>query len=388
LSLDVHCPNCQAEIGPADLVCGRCGADFALMLLAAEHGWAERGAAGDQASVPLSTEQLVPRLGDYLVQHGYVSQEQLQRALTEQAGAPEEASRRLIGQTLVDLGFLSSRDLDRAIARRLLDLQSALFEANRGLEVRVSERTAQLEAALARLTEYNQLKANFVANISHELRTPLTHIKGYNLLLLDQTLGPTTADQQEALKVTASSIARLEQLIDDLISYAAATRGELVLNLQPVSLRSLLPRVIERIEDKAERHSLRLTLALPEELPLVLADEEKLFWTLLQLLDNAVKFTPGGGQVTLAAEPVPSKVVLSVRDTGIGVPAGQLNDIFEPFRQLDGSSTRRYGGTGLGLALVRRIVEAHGARVEVASRENQGSTFSFALADCAGRSDT
>jgi signal transduction histidine kinase len=122
-----------------------------------------------------------------------------------------------------------------------------------------------------------------------------------------------------------------------------------------------------------------LTHTLTPDLPPVVADEEKLYWILLQLTDNAIKFTPEGGQVVVGAEADAERVRISVRDSGIGIPADRLDDIFEPFRQLDGSSTRRYGGTGLGLALVRRIVEAHGSHVEVETAERQGSTFAFAL---------
>jgi two-component system phosphate regulon sensor histidine kinase PhoR len=111
----------------------------------------------------------------------------------------------------------------------------------------------------------------------------------------------------------------------------------------------------------------------------VLADEDKLKWAMQQLVDNAVKFTPGGGRVTLSAAPDSRRVRLSVQDTGIGIAANRLEDIFDDFRQLDGSSTRHFGGTGLGLSLVRRIIEAHGARIHVESREGRGSLFAFSL---------
>ena len=372
------CPNCQAVI-PADAAaCPTCGADIQLMTLMADRQWLAE-VLGHSPAEPVRTEELIPRLGDYLVRAGYVSAAQLQAALADQARAPEGTRRRLIGQTLVDLGYLQPPDLDEAIARQLLELQAALVEANRSLERRVAERTAELKSALARLTEFNQLKANFIANVSHELRTPLTHIKGYNVLRSDGTPGALTTSQKEALGVTASAITRLETLINDLISYAAAARGELTLNLRPVSIPMVALQVLQRAQPKADRQQVKLTYDLPADLPPVTADEEKLHWILLQLVDNAIKFTASGGRVTLTAAAVGQAITLAVSDTGIGIPANRLEDIFEPFRQLDGSSTRRYGGTGLGLALVRRIVEAHGAQVMVASTEGQGSTFSFQL---------
>jgi signal transduction histidine kinase len=376
---DLRCPNCLAAIASDAGACPACGADIQLMTFLADGALRERLAAGRGAPLPVSTEQLVPRLGEYLVQLGYITLEQLRAALAEQARATGDAPRRLIGQTLIDLNYLTPRDLDSAIAQRLLELQASLVEANRSLERRVTERTQALEAALARLTELNQLKANFIANVSHELRTPLTHIKGYNTLLSDETLGPVTGEQREALSVTAGAVNRLEGLVNDLISYAAAARGELTLNLRPVSVAMIVLQILERSQAKADRQQVTLIHALAPELPLVIADEEKLYWTLLQLVDNGIKFTPEGGQVTVTAEAEPPQVRLSVGDTGIGIPANQLDDIFEPFRQLDGSSTRRYGGTGLGLALVRRILDAHGCTLQVASVEGQGSAFSFTL---------
>ena len=373
------CPHCRTLIAADTVVCPSCGADIELMTLAADRALFEAMLVTHDRATPIIPEQLAPRLGVYLVRHKYVTADQLQAALVDQAQDGGGAGRRLIGQTLVRLGYLSSRDLDQAIASQLLELQTALLDANRGLEQRVHERTAELEAALTRLTEFNQLKANFVANVSHELRTPLTHIKGYNSLLTDETLGPTTPDQREALRVTAASIGRLEQLINDLIAYAAAARGELTVNRRLVSVAAVASQVIERLQPKAAKQQVTLSVELPGALPPVSADEEKLSWLLLQLVDNGVKFTPRAGQVTISAALHNEDVVIAVRDTGIGIPEDRLDDIFEPFRQLDGSSTRRYGGTGLGLAMVRQIVEAHGSAITVDSQLGQGSTFSFAL---------
>ena len=208
----------------------------------------------------------------------------------------------------------------------------------------------------------------------------MTHIKGYNALFLEGALGGLSSDQQEAIRVTAGAIARLEGLINDLISYAAAARGELTVNLRPVAVGTVAAQVLERSRTKAGRQRVTLETDIPLNLPPVSADEEKLTWLLLQLVDNGVKFTPPGGRVVIAAEASEHRVTIIVRDTGIGIPQNRLEDIFEPFRQLDGSSTRRAGGTGLGLALVRRIVDAHGASIEVSSQVGRGSLFSMAFA--------
>jgi signal transduction histidine kinase len=325
---------------------------------------------------PLSMEQLVPRLGDYLLEHGYITEDQLRAALARK----NESGPRLIGQVLVEMGAITRETLDRVVARQILALQNALVEANRDLERNVNERTAELEEALNKLTELNQLKANIVANISHELRTPLTQIKGYTVLMTEGAFGTLQSEQTEALASTLSAIDRLERLIDDLISYASAAKGEMTLAMKPVELKPILDNVSARSQVLAQRKGVQFAMQAAPELPSVKADEEKLRWTLLQLTDNAIKFTPARGQVQFSAVPEAGRRVrFTVQDTGIGIPASRLADIFEDFHQLDGSSSRHYGGTGLGLALVRRIVQAHGSSIAVDSQEGRGSLFTFSL---------
>lgn len=374
----LNCPQCSQALEPSDVVCPKCGANLVVVTLLAEQHWFERtrGGLGTGSLRPMSVEQLVPRLGDLLLAQGYITEAQLQEALARRA---QGSGSRLLGQILMEMGAVTRETLDRVIARQILELQNALLQANRTLEQNVAERTAELEMALLKLTELNQLKSNIVANISHELRTPLTHIKGYVTLLAEGQLGPLAPAQQEALSATLEAVNRLEQSLEGLIAYAASARGEMTLNLKSVRITPFVDEVLQRVRPAAEQKGLRLDKRLNITQPIFLGDEEKLFWVLLQLLDNAVKFTPQGGSVTLSVSDEGHRVRFAVQDTGIGIPAGRLEEIFEDFRQLDGSTTRRYGGTGLGLALVRRIVEAHGARVQVESREGRGSTFSFAV---------
>jgi signal transduction histidine kinase len=376
---ELTCPQCRAPISPSDATCESCGANIALVTLMAERAVIGHAKVGT-GPLPVSVEQLLPRLGEYLLRNGYITEEQLQTALERQKAdtTPGQPPRR-IGQTLIEMGAITREKLDRAVAQQIVELQSALMEANRNLEKRVQERTAELEAALVKLAEFNQLKANFVANISHELRTPLTQIKGYNVLLADGAMGPLSKEQKDALTISTRAIERLEQLVNDLIGYASTAKGELTLKRQPMSVPGLIAEVMDKSIAKAQRKGLLLSADVPADLPPVVADEEKLRWVLLQLVDNAIKFTGAGGSVTVQATMMSQRVRISVRDTGIGIPPNRREEIFDSFRQLDGSSTRRYGGTGLGLALVRRIVEAHGAEMLVDSDEGVGSTFSFAL---------
>ncbi|PKN94927.1 MAG: hypothetical protein CVU44_03730 [Chloroflexi bacterium HGW-Chloroflexi-6] len=329
--------------------------------------------------VPLTPEVLVPRLGDQLVEVGLLTRQQLEQALDYQVAQGKLGKPCLLGQALMDLGFLDRVVLDRAITEQIIRLRSALVNANKNLEIRVEQRTAELQDALRKLSELNQLKANFIANISHELRTPLTHIRGYLELLHAEALGELNEGQKSSLEVSLRSANRLQNLIDDLILFSQASRGELTLQLKPVDLNLLISSILTRTNPKAVERSIALNLELDPSLPPVQADDEKLSWVISQLLDNAIKFTPSGGVVTLQILRNDSMVTLNVCDTGIGIPPEREKEIFEPFHQLDGSATRRYGGTGLGLALVKQIVEAHGSLISVVSVPDQGTTFSFPL---------
>ncbi|HSK88989.1 MAG TPA: ATP-binding protein, partial [Anaerolineales bacterium] len=234
--------------------------------------------------------------------------------------------------------------------------------------------------ALERVSELSQLKSNFIANISHELRTPLTHIKGYVELLITESLGPLTEEQRHALQVSQQSTGRLESLIEDLLMVSLASRGEMSIKHENVDIRRLANLAIKPHASHAQERGVSLQVKIDENVPLVHADSQKIAWVLHQLVDNGVKFTPADGRVVVAVtREGENLVIVSVMDTGIGIPANRLNDIFEAFHQLDGSATRRYGGTGLGLALVRQIIEAHGSMLEVQSVEGHGSTFKFPL---------
>ncbi len=329
---------------------------------------------------PLTPEVLVPRLGEYLVHRGLITEADLRKALDHQLEKQRVGERLLLGQALMDLNLLTRKQIDQAVTEQIIQLRNALEDANRFLERRVAERTAELQDALRKLSELSQMKANFVANISHELRTPLTHVKGYLELLTTETLGPLSAEQKNALQISQRAAGRLESLIDNLILFSLAARGEMTLRLAPVNLNKVADEIISYSRTKAADRNVALTFNSRPDIPSVQADEEKISWAILQLIDNAIKFTPSGGQVILSIEPESETlIIVSVADTGIGIPASRMSEIFEPFHQLDASSTRKYGGTGLGLALVRDIVSAHGSAIEVESEEGKGTRFHFPL---------
>jgi len=328
----------------------------------------------------LTPEMLVPRLGDYLVQRAYITETDLQKALSYQQEKMTNNQTYLLGQALVDLKLIDRAVLDRAVTEQIIQLRSALQAANRNLERRVQERTAELQKALERLSELTQMKANFISNVSHELRTPLTHVKGYIELMITGSLGPVSEEQHHALEVSQRASARLEAMIDDLIMFSLTSKGELSIKQGPVDIRRLANLVVKSASEKAGGRDVTVHAVVDDGVPQVQADSQKIAWVLTQLLDNGIKFTPAGGRVVLNVKPESGNLIMiSVVDTGIGIPASRISEIFEPFHQLDESSTRRFGGAGLGLSLVRQIVEAHGSMLDVHSTEGHGTTFRFPL---------
>lgn len=328
----------------------------------------------------LTPEMLIPRMGEYIVQKGMVSEANLQKALAYQQEQIKQGKPFLLGQALMELNMLDRDTLDQVVTEQLIQLRSALQSSHRNLEQRVKERTSDLNEALQRLSELSKMKANFVANISHELRTPLTHVKGYLELLVTESLGPISEDQRRALMVSQRATAKLESLIEDIIMFSLASRGEMSMKLDNADIGRIVSLAAKSALSKAEERGVQIIAVVPENIPAVQADPEKIGWVVNQLLDNGIKFTPAGGSVVIALkEEGVNLVILSVTDTGIGIPSSRLSEVFEPFHQLDASSTRHFGGTGLGLALVRQIVEGHGSLLDIQSVEGKGSTIKFPL---------
>jgi len=357
--------------------CPHCGVDLALAAVMAEQ--AVTSAMTIDSTAPITPEILVPRLGEYLMERGVLSQEDLQRALEYSRQPTTDGQRRLVGQALLELGLVDRETLDQVITEQILQLQNALQQSNVMLEQRVKERTHELQTALNKLAELNQLKSNFISNVSHELRTPLTHIKGYLDLMVDGSLGNLTKDQTSALDVMLRSEARLEELIEELIQFSLAASGEFTLQMEKVNFATVIDSALKRARNKAKGRSVILNIDLGTEPYIVRLDEEKIQWVVMELVDNAIKFTPPGGQVDISLQKDGDLVQFIVKDTGIGISTERLSEIFEPFHQLDGSSTRRYGGVGLGLSLVRKIIEAHGSTIDVLSEASKGTRIQFHL---------
>ncbi len=378
----ILCPQCEHPLPGDARTCPNCGIDLALLSLLGEKAFLD----GSPKYAPMDTtpQWLVPRIGDFLIKQGEISDEQLKTALLHQKKAAESGEHVLLGQTLLKLGYLKRETLDRAITQQIVELHAALQESNRTLKQRVTERTKELRHALERLTEINQIKANLISNISHELRTPLAHIKGYVELFVAGQLGDLSEEQSDALQVTLRATNRLEGLIEELIEFSTASREGITLHLQPVSIPELINGVFDRSSEKAEKAGVALKAELPITLPDLQVDRERLSWAIFQLVDNGIKFTPDGGMVNVQVGVDNLGIRFMVSDTGIGIPEDRIHEIFEPFHQLDGSPTRRYGGAGLGLALVKIIVDAHGAKLSVKSQEGKGTKFEFTVPSVSG----
>jgi signal transduction histidine kinase len=224
------------------------------------------------------------------------------------------------------------------------------------------------------------MKSEFLSNISHELRTPLTPIKGYAEILGSRELPPEKS-KQFATGILEST-GRLERIVELLVDFAAMEGGRMAPRSTAVDVGQMLQALGEEWKRKSPRHN--VVTDVPSHLPKVMGDERLLKRSLEEVMDNAVKFSPEGGTITLAAKGAkngrdPRMVELTISDEGIGIPTEDLSKIFSDFQQLDGSETRTFGGLGLGLAFVQRIVEAHDGSVDVQSRPDHGTSFTIAI---------
>lgn len=250
-------------------------------------------------------------------------------------------------------------------------------------QTRIAERTRELQSANLRLKELDRLKSELLANVSHELYTPLNIVLGFSQVLLDGLHGPLSEAQARLVESIHSSGQRLKNSFDDLIDMAQLSANEIVIYPRSVQLLSLINSIKILIERSAREKGIEVSVEVAPGVETVWADEAKLKRMLYELLNNAVRFTPAGGQIALRALAYPSEqpceLRLTISDTGIGIPADELEEIFDPFRQVDSSLTRRFGGLGLGLAVVRHYAELHGGRIWAESEPGLGSTFILVL---------
>ena len=258
---------------------------------------------------------------------------------------------------------------------------AAIAIENARLYAEELHRAAALARALEQQRELDRLKNEFLQNISHELRTPLALIMGYAELLNSGELGDLDPEHQGPVAVITRRVRTLSKMVNDLIAILTVEAHEL--SKEPVDLTGMIHAMVSDFRAAAAESELLLTAEIAAKVPQVSGDPDQLRRVLDNLLGNAMKFTPAGGSITIRlwqnGDGGKRDIVLEVTDTGIGIPPDQLERIFDRFYQVDGSSKRRYGGVGLGLALVKEIVEAHEGHVAVESVVDEGSTFRVTL---------
>jgi PAS domain S-box-containing protein len=227
---------------------------------------------------------------------------------------------------------------------------------------------------ISELRRLERARRDFVANVSHEFKTPLTAIQGFAETLLAGAL-QDAQNSRHFLEIIRDNSIRLGRLTDDLLKLAQIEAGKLQLELRPVDVGEVIGLCLETVRLKAEPKKLVVAVDCGSDLPPVLGDSRSLQEILQNLLDNAVQYTPPGGRITITAAAHDSEVVLSVSDTGIGIPKAEQERIFERFYRIDPARSRELGGTGLGLSIARHLAEAHGGRIRVESEVGRGSTF-------------
>ena len=250
--------------------------------------------------------------------------------------------------------------------------QAVIAIQNARLFKEIQEKSAQLEIA-------NRHKSEFLANMSHELRTPLNAIIGFSEELVEKMFGEVNDKQLEYLKDIHSSGLHLLSLINDILDLAKVESGRMELELAPVDLPQVLDNTLTLIRERALRHGIRLALRCEEDVGVCMVDERKLKQIMLNLLSNAVKFTPDGGSISVSAKRAGSAVEIAVTDTGVGIAKADQELVFEEFRQAGQDHLKKAEGTGLGLALTRKLVQLHGGTIDLQSEPGKGSTFRFSL---------
>ena len=285
---------------------------------------------------------------------------------------------------IVLLSLLITRSITRPVAllkSKTRDIAEGRFDA--GLRISSPPEIAELAAAFnrmcERLGELERMKADFFSSMSHELRTPLTSIKEGTGLLLDGVGGDTTDKQRKLLAILAEESNRLIGVVNSLLDLSKMEAGMLNYQFETVNLDPLIRRAVAEIAPLVEAKQIVVETTIDGPLPQAKLDPERMLQVMRNLIGNAVKFTPKGGQVTVTASPVDGKLQVSVQDSGPGIPAENLTTIFEKFQQGNHKGAHTRPGTGLGLAIAKNIITSHGGEIWAESQLGQGSKFFFVL---------
>ncbi|MCX5707003.1 MAG: GAF domain-containing sensor histidine kinase [Candidatus Omnitrophica bacterium] len=253
------------------------------------------------------------------------------------------------------------------------------WRAQQELEDRVKERTRELTLALEEVKKISRRKTDFVSSVSHELRTPLTSVKGYTAILLAGKLGKLPQEAQERLEKINRHTDELVHIVNDLLDISRIESGRVIMKLEPIDLRNTVAKVGDLLSGQLKEKNIYLDVIMKPSACSVLADNSQIERVFINLFGNALKFTPAEGKISIQNHKIDKMVQVDVSDTGCGIPKEAQEAIFEEFFRVDNAINQGVKGTGLGLALVKNIIEAHGGKIWVKSKAGSGATFSFTL---------
>lgn len=268
------------------------------------------------------------------------------------------------------MSLLGSVILRRQVNARTRELR----QINQEMEQRILERTAELADAMQKAQAADQLKSAFLATMSHELRTPLNSIIGFTGILLQELAGPLNDEQRKQLTMVQGSSRHLLSLINDVLDISKIEAGQLVLSFTSFDLRSLIEKTGRLVLPLAEKNVIELRMDISDDVQSIVSDQRRLEQVILNLLNNALKFTEKG-HVLVSCRLQGDNYLLSVSDTGIGMKPEEIPNLFQPFHQIDSGLTRKREGTGLGLSICRKIIDIMGGSITVESTWGQGSSF-------------
>lgn len=278
---------------------------------------------------------------------------------------------------------------DRRVLRTISDelgiaIQNALSvqeikNLNASLEQRISSATRELRASNAQLQRLDEAKDEFISMASHQLRTPLTSIKGYISMLMEGDVGKVSSEQKHLLQEAFVSSERMVRLIGDFLNVSRLQTGKFIIEKQPVDLAKLVAREIEALEPNTSARSLKFTYAQPKNFPKLMLDENKIQQVVMNFADNAIYYSKEKTSIKVTLAVVKDRVEFTVKDTGIGVPVAEQAQLFNKFFRATNARKQRPDGTGVGLFLAKKVIDAHDGKIIFESKESKGSTFGFSL---------